>query len=158
MNTSFQFSSDIYSSEIVKNDCRNDQDNAQTTLEFTRKYTINNLSENYSRQISQKQLKFGTLMGEARKAIQFAIQDDNDKLIQLIKEFNKRKEARLIQAESIRQQEALAKRKTIIHDNQVLYNTRGVLIDSNRILDLLKHQPKGRPATKRLKSSFEKLG
>ncbi|CAG8687206.1 6109_t:CDS:2, partial [Funneliformis caledonium] len=39
--------------------------------------------------------------GEAKKAIQFAIQDDNEELIQFIKNFNKRKKAQLIQAESI---------------------------------------------------------
>ncbi|CAB4485278.1 unnamed protein product [Rhizophagus irregularis] len=151
-------SSDISSSEIIMNSCQNDQNNTQITLEFTRKYTVNDLSESYSRQISQKQLKFGTLMGEAKKAIQFAIQDDDEELIQFIREYNKRREAQLIQAESIRQQEDLARRKMIANDNQVFHNTRGVLVDSNQIMDLLKHQPKGRPATKRLKSSFEKSG
>ncbi|CAB5205097.1 unnamed protein product [Rhizophagus irregularis] len=146
------------SREIIMNSCQNDQNNTQITLEFTRKYTVNDLSESYSRQISQKQLKFGTLMGEAKKAIQFAIQDDDEELIQFIREYNKRREAQLIQAESIRQQEDLARRKMIANDNQVFHNTRGVLVDSNQIMDLLKHQPKGRPATKRLKSSFEKSG
>ncbi|CAB5367956.1 unnamed protein product [Rhizophagus irregularis] len=42
-----------------------------------------------SRQISQKQLKFGTLMGKAKKAIQFTIQDDDEELIQFIREYNK---------------------------------------------------------------------
>ncbi|PKY43291.1 hypothetical protein RhiirA4_457253 [Rhizophagus irregularis] len=46
--------------------------------QFTQKYTVNDLSESYFRQISQKQLKFGILMGEAKKAIQFAIQDDDE--------------------------------------------------------------------------------
>ncbi|CAB4384382.1 unnamed protein product [Rhizophagus irregularis] len=112
--------------------------------------------KSYSRQISQKQLKFGTLMGEAKKAIQFAIQDDDEELIQFIREYNKRRKAQLIQAESIRQQEDLARRKMIVNDNRVFHNTRGVLVDSNQIMDPLKHQPKGRPVTKRLKSSFEK--
>ncbi|PKY34968.1 hypothetical protein RhiirB3_395905 [Rhizophagus irregularis] len=151
-------SSDISSSEIIMNSCQNDQNNTQITLEFTRKYTVNDLSESYSRQISQKQLKFGTLMGEAKKAIQFAIQDDDEELIQFIREYNKRREAQLIQAESIRQQEDLARRKMIANDNRVFHNTRGVLVDSNQIMDPLKHQPKGRPTTKRLKSSFEKSG
>ncbi|CAB5357662.1 unnamed protein product [Rhizophagus irregularis] len=97
-------------------------------------------------------------MGEAKKAIQFAIQDDDEELIQFIREYNKRREAQLIQAESIRQQEDLARRKMIANDNRVFHNTRGVLVDSNQIMDPLKHQPKGRPATKRLKSSFEKSG
>jgi hypothetical protein len=149
-------SSDICSSEMIMNNCRNDQNGMQITLEFTQKYTIDDLSEKYSKQISRNQLKFGTLMGEAKKAIQFAIQDDDDELIQFIREFNKRKEARLIQAESIRQQEALASRK--MNDNKVFCNTKGVLIDSNQILDPLKHQPKGRPPMKRLKSSVEKSG
>ena len=118
--------------------------------------TINDLSEKYSKQISRNQLKFGTLMGEAKKAIQFAIQDGDDELIQLIREFNKRKEAQQILAESIRQQEALVNRKMTTNDNQVLCNTKGILIDSNQILDPLKHQPKGRPPMKRLKSSTEK--
>ncbi|CAB5209192.1 unnamed protein product [Rhizophagus irregularis] len=146
------------SREIIMNSCQNDQNNTQITLEFTRKYTVNDLSESYSRQISQKQLKFGTLMGEAKKAIQFAIQDDDEELIQFIREYNKRREAQLIQAESIRQQEDLARRKMIANDNRVFHNTRGVLVDSNQIMDPLKHQPKGRPTTKRLKSSFEKSG
>ncbi|CAI2182738.1 15775_t:CDS:2 [Funneliformis geosporum] len=90
------------------------------------------------------------------KRIQFAIQDDDDELIQFIKEFNKRKEAQLIQAESIRQQEALANRK--INDNQILCDSNGVLINSNQILDPLKHQPKGKPPIKWLKPSVEKSG
>jgi hypothetical protein len=151
-------SSDICSSEIVMNNCQNDQNNTQITLKFTRKYTANDLSESYSKQLSQKQLKFGTLMGEAKKAIQYAIQEDDDDLIQFIREYNKRREAQLIQAESIRQQEALARRKIIDNDNRVFYNTKGVLVDSNQIMDPLKHRPKGRPATKRIKSSFEKSG
>ena len=43
-----------------------------------------------------------------------------------------------------------------MNDNRVLCNTKGVLIDSNQILDPLKRQPKGRPPTKRLKPSVEK--
>ena len=40
--------------------------------------------------ISQKQLRYGILMCEAKKAIQFAIYDDDDKeLIRLIKELMK---------------------------------------------------------------------
>lgn len=149
-------SSDICSSEIVMNGCNFSKNDSQITLEFTRKYTINDLSEKYSKQISRNQLKFGTLMGEAKKAIQFAIQDGDDELIQFIREFNKRKEAQQILAESIRQQEALANRKMTTNDNQVFSNTKGILIDSNQILDPLKHQPKGRPPMKRLKSSNEK--
>ncbi|CAB4374291.1 unnamed protein product [Rhizophagus irregularis] len=45
--------------------------NHSSTFEFTRKYTINDLSEEYSKQITQKQLKYGILMDEAKKAIQF---------------------------------------------------------------------------------------
>ena len=56
-------------------------------------------------------------MGEAKKAIQFAIKDDDEELIQLIREFNKRKEDKLIQEESARQQEALANRK--MNDNRI---------------------------------------
>ncbi|UZN98782.1 uncharacterized protein OCT59_000068 [Rhizophagus irregularis] len=93
--------------------------NYSSTFEFTRKYTINDLSEEYSKQITRKQLKYGILMGEAKKAIQFAICDDDEELIKLIKEPN------------------------------------GVLIESNQVLDSLKHQPKGRPPGKRFKSSTE---
>ena len=71
---------------------------------------MNGLSEKHSKQISRNQLKYGVLMGEAKKAIQFAIQDNDDELIQLIKEFNRKKEAQQIDAEKIRQQEALANR------------------------------------------------
>jgi hypothetical protein len=85
--------SNIYSSEIVMNSCQNDQNDMQITLEFTRKYTVNDLTESYFKQLSQIQLKFGTLMGEAKKAIQFAIQDNDEELIQFIREYNKRREA-----------------------------------------------------------------
>jgi hypothetical protein len=44
----------------------------------------------------------------------------------------------------------------IANDNRVFHNTKGVLVDSNQIVDLLKHKPKGRPATKWSKSFFEK--
>ncbi|CAB4391508.1 unnamed protein product [Rhizophagus irregularis] len=93
--------------------------NHSSTFEFTRKYTINDLSEEYSKQITQKQLKYGILMDEAKKAIQFAICDNDEELIKLIKEPN------------------------------------GVLIESNQVLDPLKHQPKGRLPGKRFKSSTE---
>ena len=149
-------SSDICSSEIVMNNCDPSQTNSQITLEFTQKYITNDLSEKYFKQISRNQLKFGTLMGEARKAIQFAIQDGDDELIQFIREFNKRKEAQQVLAESLRQQEALANRKMITNDNQVFCNAKGILIDSNQILDPLKYQLKGRPPMKRFKSSTEK--
>ncbi|GBB92034.1 hypothetical protein RclHR1_19560002 [Rhizophagus clarus] len=62
-------SSDTSSSEIIISSCQNDKNDTQITLEFTRKYTVNDLSENYSEQLLQKQLKFGTLIGEAKKAI-----------------------------------------------------------------------------------------
>ena len=152
----FMSSSDVYSSEMVKSNCDVSQENTQITLEFARKYTRNDLSEQYSKQISRNQLKYGTLMGEAKKAIQFAIQDNDDELIQFIREFNRRKEAQQIHAESIRQQEVLANRQITTNDNRVLCNTKGILIDSNQILNPLKHQPKGRPPMKRLKSSTEK--
>ena len=121
------------------NNCDPSQTNSQITLEFTWKYTTNDLSEKYSKQISRNQLKFSTLMGEARKAIQFAIQDGDDELIQFIREFNKRKEAQQVLAESLRQQEALANRKMTTNDNQVFCNAKGILIDSNQILDPLKY-------------------
>ncbi|POG79059.1 hypothetical protein GLOIN_2v1766138 [Rhizophagus irregularis DAOM 181602=DAOM 197198] len=91
--------------------------NHSSTFKFTRKYTINDLSEEYSKQIMRKQLKYGILMGEAKKAIQFAICDDDEELIKPIKEPN------------------------------------GVLIESNQVLDPLKHQPKGKPPGKHFKSS-----
>ncbi|CAG8707823.1 12305_t:CDS:2, partial [Funneliformis mosseae] len=53
--------------------------------------------------------------GEAKKAIQFAIQNDNEKLIQFIKDFNKKKEAQLIQVELIKQQKVLVDRKMNDH-------------------------------------------
>ena len=124
--------------------------NSNYTLYFIQKYTINDFSD-YDRQVLQNQLKYGTLMGEARKAIQFAIQDSDDELIQFIKEFNKRKKAQQIQAESIKQQEALAKR----NDTQVIKGINGILIDSSQILNPLKCQSKGRPPAKWLKSSVE---
>ena len=41
------------------------------------------------------------------------------------------------------------------NDNQVICRPNGVLIESNQVLDPLKHQPKGRLPMKRLKSSVE---
>ncbi|CAB5380183.1 unnamed protein product [Rhizophagus irregularis] len=128
--------------------------NHSSTFEFTRKYTINDLSEEYSKQIMRKQLKYGILMGEAKKAIQFAICDDDEELIKLIKEYNERKKAQYIQAELVKQQRALANRLAE-NDNQVICRPNGVLIESNQVLDPLKHQPKGRPPGKRFKSSTE---
>ena len=93
-------SSERYSNEEV---IANSNFNHSGALKFTRKYTINDLSEEYSKQISQKQLKYGILMGEAKKAIQFAIFDDDDELIQFMKEYNERKKAQYIQVESIKQ-------------------------------------------------------
>ena len=138
------------------NNCLNDQNDAQITLEFTRKYTINDLSEKYSKQISQNQLKFGTLMGEAKKAIQYAIQDGDNELIQFIREFNKKKETQRIEAESIKQQESLARQRMVMNDNRIIQGTNGILLDSKLVLDPTKHQPKGKPQAKQLKSSIEK--
>ena len=137
--------------ELIIGNCNSNHDD---TLKFIWKYTVNDLSEKYSKQISQKRLKYGILMGEAKKAIQFAIQDGDDELIQFIKEFNERKKAQWIQTESFKQQRALANRKAA-NDNQVICRTNGILIESNQILDPLKHQSKGRPLTKRLKPSTE---
>ncbi len=128
--------------------------NSNHTLEFTQKYTINDFSD-YDRQVSQNQLKYGTLMGETKKAIQFAIRDGDDELIQFIRDFNKRKEDQQMQAESVKRQEILANRRTNADDNRVIYRTNGVLVDSNEVLDPLKRQSKGRPPAKRLKSSIE---
>ena len=113
----FMSSSDVCSGEVIKSNCDISQENAQLTLEFTRKYTVNDLSEKYSKQISRNQLKYGTLMGKAKKAIQFAIQDSDDELIQFIREFNRRKLAQRIHAESIRQQENLSNRQITTNDN-----------------------------------------
>ena len=92
-------------------------------------------------------------MGETKKAVQYAIQDGDNELIQFIKEYNKRKEAQQIQAEIIKQQESLTNRK--VNDNQVVSGINGILIDSQQILNPLNHQSKGRPPVKRLKSSYE---
>src|SRR5215469_14416551 len=86
----------------VKSNCDLSQEDAQVAPNFIRKYFMNDLSEKYSKQISRNQLKYGVLMGEAKKAIQFAIQDSDDELIQLIREFNRKKEAQRIDAEKIR--------------------------------------------------------
>jgi len=47
--------------------------NSSYILEFIQKYTTNDLLKDYIRQVSQNQLKYEILMGEAKKAIQFAI-------------------------------------------------------------------------------------
>jgi MULE transposase domain len=108
------------------------------TLEFVQKYTVNDISERNSRRISINQLRYGVLMGEARKAIQFTIEDGDEELIQFIREFNEKREQ--VRSESIRRQES---------------TNREVLVDYNQVLDPLRHQSKGRPPMKRLKSSVE---
>ncbi|CAG8803679.1 8186_t:CDS:1, partial [Racocetra fulgida] len=70
--------------------------NSTQIQSFTQQYTVNNvLSEKSYKKVSQERLKFGTLIGEAKKAIQFAIQEDDDELIQFIKAYNKKKEDHL---------------------------------------------------------------
>lgn len=128
---------DYYNETVMGNCYGND------TLEFNQKYTMKHLKE-HSERISQNQLKYGTLMGEAKKAIQFAIQDNDDELIQFIREFNKRKENQ----QSINQQDGPV-------NNEQICNDDGTLINSHQVLDPLKHKSKGRPATKRLKSFIE---
>ena len=132
-----------YSNEEVISNC------PSNTLEFIhQKYIVNNPPE-YSRRISQNQLKYGILMGEAKKAIQFAVQDGDDELIQFMREFNKRKEDQQVRANLIKQQEEL------VNNKQAICKANGTFIGSNQVLDPLKHQSKGRPPGKRLKSSTE---
>lgn len=128
-----------YSEEAVISNCSNND-----TLAFSLKYTMNRHSEEHER-ISQNQFKFGVLMGEAKKAIQFAIQDDDEELIQFIKDFNQRKE----------DQRSIEQRIEQRRQQERLVNTDGALINSDQVLDPLKHQSKGRPPAKRLKSSIE---
>ncbi|CAG8763477.1 14450_t:CDS:1, partial [Racocetra persica] len=132
-----------YSHEMVVNSSNNND--IQIIPEFTQKYTITDLSEKCYKKISKNQLKYGALMGEAKKAIHYALQDEDNKLIQFIKEFNKRKENQHIQA--------------CIHNNPItsICNTNGDLIDPEQVLDPLKHQSKGRPLLKQLKSSIEQF-
>ena len=99
---------------------------------------MNDTSEQNARRISINQLRYGILMGEARKAIQFTIEDGDEELIQFIREFNEKREQ--VQSESIKRQEI---------------TNRGALINHNQVLDPLRHQSKGRPPVKRLKSSTE---
>ncbi|RHZ60057.1 hypothetical protein Glove_359g35 [Diversispora epigaea] len=116
--------SGIFSNEemICSNDPNHNYNDTFTNIIFTQKYTLNNYSEKCSKQISQNRIKYSILMGEAKKAIQFAVQDGDNELIQLIREFNKKKELKKIQEESDIRQE--------------------------QVLDPLKHQAKGRPPTK----------
>ncbi|CAG8846992.1 27906_t:CDS:1, partial [Racocetra persica] len=69
----------------------NSSNNNDTQIipEFTQKYTITDLSEKCYKKISKNQLKYGALMGEAKKAIHYALQDEDNELMQFIKEFNK---------------------------------------------------------------------
>ncbi|RHZ70111.1 hypothetical protein Glove_275g99 [Diversispora epigaea] len=72
----------IYSAETV---ISNNDDGMQTNSIFNRKYILNNLSEKHSKRILQNRIKYGALMGKAKKAIQYAIQDGDDELIKLIR-------------------------------------------------------------------------
>ncbi|RHZ78167.1 hypothetical protein Glove_167g113 [Diversispora epigaea] len=90
---------------ICNNDPNHNYNDTFTNIIFTQKYTSNDHSEKCT-----------------KKAIQFAVQDGDNELIQLIREFNKKKELKKIQEESDIRQE--------------------------QVLDPLKHQAKGRPPTK----------
>ncbi|RHZ82368.1 hypothetical protein Glove_109g371 [Diversispora epigaea] len=150
-----EYNSDIINETVISNNNSN-HNITQINSTFVRKYTSDDLSEKYSKQISKDRIKYGVLMGEAKKAIQYAIEDCDNELIQLIREYNQKKEIQRIQEESSKQQEALAKRKN--NDNQIISGTNDILIDLQQILDPLKHQAKGRPPIKRLKSSYEQSG
>ncbi|CAG8622524.1 10499_t:CDS:1 [Diversispora eburnea] len=150
-----EYNSDTINETVISNNNSN-HNITQINSTFVQKYTSDDLSEKHGKQISKDRIKYGVLMGEAKKAIQYAIEDGDNELIRLIKEFNQKKEIQRIQEESNKQQEILAKRKN--NDNQIILGTNGILIDSQQILDPLKHQAKGRPPTKRLKSFYEQSG
>ncbi|CAG8643786.1 780_t:CDS:2, partial [Racocetra fulgida] len=79
-----------YFHEIVINGLNHND--TQIIPKFTQKYIITDLSEKCHKQISKNQLKYGALMGKTKKAIHYALQDKDNKIMQFIKEFNKRKE------------------------------------------------------------------
>ncbi|KAF0474619.1 protein far1-related sequence 5-like [Gigaspora margarita] len=132
-------SDENYSNEIVASN--SSYSDTPAVQEFIRKYTINDLSEKHYKQISKNKLKYGILMEEAKKAIQYALEDGDDELIQFVKKFNKRKEDQQAQAESTKQRNGRS-------SNEILPNCV-------QVLDLIKHQSKGRKPSKRLKSSTE---
>ncbi|RIB24067.1 hypothetical protein C2G38_2169621 [Gigaspora rosea] len=80
-------------------------------------------------------------MGKAKKAIQYALEDGDNELIQFVKKFNKRKEEQRAQAESTKQRN--------------VHSSNEILPDCVQVLDPIKHQSKGRKPSKRLKSSTE---
>jgi hypothetical protein len=100
----------------------------------------NNLQVNEDQKKIQSQLKYGTLMGEAKKAIQYAIQDKDDELLYFIKNYNIQKEQNYESAHL---------------ENQIIAISEGNHIDVQNIQDLIYHQPKGRIPFKRLKSAIE---
>ncbi|CAG8602460.1 5264_t:CDS:2 [Funneliformis caledonium] len=69
------------------------ESNQSNIQHFEWRYTCNNnLQVNEDQKKIRNQLKYGTLMGEAKKTIQYAIQDEDDKLLYFIKNYNIQKE------------------------------------------------------------------
>ncbi|CAG8817997.1 2866_t:CDS:2, partial [Gigaspora margarita] len=117
-------SNEFCSKETTINNCNFSHDSAQIQF-FTQQYTVNNiLSEKGYKKISQDRLKFGTLMGKAKKAIQFAVQDNDDELIQFIKAYNNKKEAQKTEAKKAKQQESLKERQMAMNKNQSLKSSK----------------------------------
>ncbi|RHZ78813.1 hypothetical protein Glove_156g71 [Diversispora epigaea] len=85
-----EYNSDTINEPVISNNISN-HNITQINSTFVRKYTSDDLSEKYS--------KYGVLMGEAKKAIQYSIKDGDNELIRLIREFNQKKEIQQIQEE-----------------------------------------------------------
>ena len=72
----------------------NKDESSQSNIQhFEQRYTCNNnLQVNEDQRKIWNQLKYETLIGEAKKAIQYAIQDEDDELLYFIKNYNIQKE------------------------------------------------------------------
>jgi hypothetical protein len=86
---------------------------------------------------------------EAKKAIQYSVQDGDDELLHLIKDYNDRKEQNRVEQER-------SKKRQHENNNQIITTPKGDIIDLQDIQDSVYHQPKGRIPFKRLKSAAEK--
>lgn len=89
------------------------------------------------------------LMGEAKKAIQYSIQDGDDELLRLIKNYNVQKEQNYVEQER-------SKKRQQENNDQTITTPKDDFIDLQDIRDPVYHQPKGRIPFKRLKSVTEK--
>ena len=123
------------------------QDDNNTQNIFPKHY--NNIQEAEIRHHVQKKMEYGRLMGNFKKALNYSMEDDDQKdLNNLILSYITRKEKQ-------REDEA---RMAVIEDttsDTIVRLGDGRAYNANEVKDPVVRRGKGRPATKRLKASNE---